>query len=1009
MKSLFSRLFGTRSQLRRGATRTVRRTTRPGLERLEDRLIPSVTPSLVNGQLRFVGDGGNDSAVVTTGFTSVGSGPVNVLANFSDGTTFKTWSRSSVASLYFSSGGGTDTFTNYSNIDATFDGRGGVTTMTGGSGKNTFFTDGDDRINPNGTQNTTFGLVNNLTQADLAAQGAFAASLSVDHTTLTLSGPGGAGFRLAGNWQDITLTSPTTHDIIRTAGTVTMKSPLGDIPIPTGAAGISFTLAPSNFTGAGVVNAISIASFPLMVNTSGPFAALSNELGLNVSLPDVSWGISLGSNLGNLNVPVNPGVPYLYASVNTGFSIQLGNGPSISSSGGKSMAIAIDPSDPSIVVRYNDFAAGGSLNGRIPFTPVTQPSGFSDTIYGQLYGAGSIDLGEYPATISGSAVINLDPNHTGHVLGISGDTFHQLLTGKLKASQLEVNALNNEAIGINGTLSLGYDKDGFNFSLPVANATLMYEPGILAFRGDQPNLFAGTPLDSIVPASLQDTLTGPRYFVDGSIAWDGGVKDWHLTAGVDNLVLGGSFRASHAQFTIDNSGVHAVANIDGMLGLAHINVTGDVFFDGGYDLKFTSNADFNVSLPSDVQKAMSDAGINLPSAHASFGFDLEHTGGSSTTTFTASLSGSVDNFHIPLVGDIENASAGGTLTITKDSTGVHVSGSGSGSLTFDPSIGSKKTYSISFDASASSLTIHTPSGLPDITVHWNGVVFYDVNGDGVQDHGEPGLSGYKVYLDLDNDGKWEPGEPMAVSDATGAYSFGQLPAGKFVARVILPNGNIVLTNPFDSDVFDPSKSENTQYHFGLRGVNAAGRQQLAATLRQQLAHQTAGVDFWTSRKGQALINSLNDGPTSTQLGDWLAATLPNLYGAGAGTHDLDGKSNSDIASFEQQLRSKHLTLDAEVLATALSVYVTSSNLAGTTASTYGFHVSDGGVGTMSIDVGKNGAAAGSNNSSVMTIMDVLLATDRLSSSANGILYGGSTKLRSQADALYSAINNAGMI
>jgi hypothetical protein len=39
---------------------------------------------------------------------------------------------------------------------------------------------------------------------------------------------------------------------------------------------------------------------------------------------------------------------------------------------------------------------------------------------------------------------------------------------------------------------------------------------------------------------------------------------------------------------------------------------------------------------------------------------------------------------------------------------------------------------------------------------------------------------------------------------------------------------------------------------------------------------TGGLSFWQSNSGQALINSFNGGPSATALGNWLAATLPNL-------------------------------------------------------------------------------------------------------------------------------------
>src|SRR5439155_13171636 len=97
-------------------------------------------------------------------------------------------------------------------------------------------------------------------------------------------------------------------------------------------------------------------------------------------------------------------------------------------------------------------------------------------------------------------------------------TFSKLLSGQESVADLALNALNDVAIGVNGTVTVGYDKKSFTLEFPVGNATLMYIPGVVAFRGEQPNLFAGTKLESLIPASLQNAASPPRYFVDGSIA-----------------------------------------------------------------------------------------------------------------------------------------------------------------------------------------------------------------------------------------------------------------------------------------------------------------------------------------------------------------------------------------------------------------------------------------------------------------------------------------------------------
>src|SRR5262249_17755340 len=91
--------------------------------------------------------------------------------------------------------------------------------------------------------------------------------------------------------------------------------------------------------------------------------------------------------------------------------------------------------------------------------------------------------------------------------------------------------------------------------------------------------------------------------------------------------------------------------------------------------------------------------------------------------------------------------------------------------------------------------------------------------------------------------------------------------------------------------------------------------------------QTAGIGFWHNKQGQDLILALNGGSSSTQLADWLAATMPNVFGAGAGSADLAGKSNADVAAlFQSDFAQQGPKLDAQLLAAALSAYVTSATL-----------------------------------------------------------------------------------
>jgi hypothetical protein len=162
--------------------------------------------------------------------------------------------------------------------------------------------------------------------------------------------------------------------------------------------------------------------------------------------------------------------------------------------------------------------------------------------------------------------------------------------------------------------------------------------------------------------------------------------------------------------------------------------------------------------------------------------------------------------------------------------------------------------------------------------------------------------------------------------------------------------------------------------------------------------QTAGIGFWNNRNGQALILALNGGGASAQLGDWLAATLPHMFGADAGGNDLAGKSNAFVAAlFQADFVVKGVKLDAQVLAAALAVYATSATLDPTqVAANDGFVVSGDGVGARTWSVGSAGDAFGVADYTAMTVMDLLLATD--DQAIDGLLYGGNAARRNEANA-----------
>ena len=71
----------------------------------------------------------------------------------------------------------------------------------------------------------------------------------------------------------------------------------------------------------------------------------------------------------------------------------------------------------------------------------------------------------------------------------------------------------------------------------------------------------------------------------------------------------------------------------------------------------------------------------------------------------------------------------------------------------------------------------------------NGLKFNDLDGDGVGEVGEPGLSGWTIYHDANNNNVLDAGEPRDVTDATGNYSI------SFTAGLIAPTPETIREVP----------------------------------------------------------------------------------------------------------------------------------------------------------------------------------------------------------------------
>lgn len=114
--------------------------------------------------------------------------------------------------------------------------------------------------------------------------------------------------------------------------------------------------------------------------------------------------------------------------------------------------------------------------------------------------------------------------------------------------------------------------------------------------------------------------------------------------------------------------------------------------------------------------------------------------------------------------------------------------------------------SVNATISTGSVTTVDFANLQPVPSTINGAIYNDMNADGHRATNpttgaftEPGLSGWQVFVDLNNDGTLTAGEPVATSDADGNYSLTGVPHG--TRKIVeVSNPNFVATAPAGGSV-----------------------------------------------------------------------------------------------------------------------------------------------------------------------------------------------------------------
>ena len=301
-----------------------------------------------------------------------------------------------------------------------------------------------------------------------------------------------------------------------------------------------------------------------------------------------------------------------------------------------------------------------------------------------------------------------------------------------------------------------------------------------------------------------------------------------------------------------------------------------------------------------------------------------------------------------------------------------------------------------------------PSACNGTSSSVTGFVYVNEDNTGTFDQNNVGLPGVDVTLSgYDTSGNFVKETVVTASD--GSYTFKNLPAGTYQLTEYIPNGymastdNVGTVNGSTDGTF--SACDQAIEQIVLTGCNDGINYDLGVIGNCVSKGDTATIGFWQNKNGQAIINNLNGGSSATNLGNWLATTLPNLFGASAtNTADnLAGMTNAQVASFYKNTLFKTDKNLSQIFTTAVSVYVTDSLLNNTTsgqnlATKYGFHVDLPGSGAATYDIGGNGGLFGVSNNSTTTLFQLLVAAD--AQAAQG-------SLSQSVYSVFDAINNKG--
>ncbi len=388
----------------------------------------------------------------------------------------------------------------------------------------------------------------------------------------------------------------------------------------------------------------------------------------------------------------------------------------------------------------------------------------------------------------------------------------------------------------------------FTYSITVSNASTVAALKGADLTDDLPTGWTYVPGSALVTSA---TGTTPAALTIGDPTVTGQTLTW---TNVADLAPSGTFTFTYQAIpdvtlaTATTTGTYAHVNTATVVGDDNSGAPGNL--DGPYTATTTAQV-FIRQIDLSVTKAIAPAGPYLVGQTVSYTVTVNNAGPDAATAVTvldklpaalvykSVLSASVGSYD-PATGiwTVGSVASGATQTLT-----LSVLINASGSITNDTQVNSADQFDVDStpanqsgapaeDDEARVTIVTAPTGLGD-------TIWYDINGNGVQDPGEPGIGGVTVTIvEAGPDGIFGNGDDITqttVTAADGTYQFTNLaverPYRVTVDTATLPAG---MTETYDLDGLGSANTATVtiplaagpagraDVDFGYRGVGSIG-------------------------------------------------------------------------------------------------------------------------------------------------------------------------------------------